>query len=590
MTAKATVLGALLTILVLGAFQPALDGQFVDFDDDVYVTANPRVRAGLTLDGARWAATSVGYAANWHPLTWLSHMLDVELFGLAPRGHHLHSVLIHAASALLLFAAVRRMTGALYLSWSVALLFAVHPLRVESVAWVAERKDVLSGFLVLATLLTWVRYARRPGAARYSASLGLTLAALLSKPMAVSLPLLLLVADWWPLGRFGRNGPGARRLLFEKLPFAVLAVAAAVITFVAQTGGGAVEVTHGIVERLAFLPLATATYLWKFAWPSGLAVFYPMPDRISVLEVLAAALPLAVLAGIAVFSRRRRPHLLAGLAWYVTTILPVSGVVRAGDQAVADRYTYIPLIGLTVAVVLLARELVRRQAPLTLGVVAVALGLAAMTRSQAATWRDTQTLFRHAVAVVEGNWLAYNNLGQALLDAGRPADAAPLLGEAIRLKPSEPLSHYNLGAALFQLGDRAGAEGQYRRALALAPDLAAARYNLGVTLLWEGRSAAALQEFDRVLAQTPNHAGARHNRGLVLLERGDLVGARKEFEAALRSQPAMDKAWYSLGAVLEREGRLAEAEASYSRALALQPAKTEARRGRDRVRTMRGTR
>lgn len=587
---RGIVLGIALALLVVAAFQPALDGAFIDFDDDVYVTANPQVRAGLTARGGLWALGSVGYGANWHPLAWLSHMADVEFFGLAPRGHHATSVLIHAAGALLLFAGLRLTTGVLLPSWVAALLFAVHPLRVESVAWISERKDVLSGFFFLAALVLWARYARRPGAARYAAALGAHLLALLSKPMAVSLPVVLLIVDWWPLGRFGRGGPGARRLLLEKLPFAVLSAAVGVVTFIAQQRGGEVVVTQRIGERLALVPVSLAAYLGKLVWPSRLAVYYPTPERLPWFAPLAALLVLAALAAAAWSWRRRRPHVAAGLLWYAATVLPVSGVVQAGDQALADRYTYLPLIGVTLAAVLLVREIVPRPPLRVLAATAVAVGLLLLTRSQAGRWQDTVTLFRHAVTVVDGNWLAYNNLGQALLDSGRPEEAVPLLRRALQLRPNQPLCRYNLAAALYKLGNRAEAEEQYRRALAADPEFLAARYNLGVTLLTAGRTDAALAEFDRVLSRQPSHAGARNNRGLALLRRGDTRGAREDFEAAVRSEPGLDKAWHNLGVALEAERRYAEAEASYSRALALEPKKAEARLGRDRVRALQGLR
>lgn len=437
------VLGAALALLTVLAFLPSLANGFVLLDDPLYVTGNPRVREGITQDGLAWALTA-NVANNWHPLTVLSHMLDVEIFGLPPAGHHLTSLLLHLASVLLLFEALRRMTGSAFRSALVAALFAVHPTRVESVAWVAERKDVLSGVFWMLALLAYAAWVRRPSVGRYLlVALAMALG-LASKPMLVTLPCVLLLLDLWPLGR-RRLGS----LVFEKLPLFALSATSSVMTLRYQATSLAPLEALPWDLRLSNAVVSYAAYLGKAFLPRDLAVFYPFPMEIPAWKVAASAVLLALLTGLAAWKARRSPWLLVGWLWFLGTLVPVIGLVQVGRQAMADRYTYLPFIGLFLAVVWGVAELAERRrdvlrAVLTVSSVLAVLALAVMTRAQTRRWTDSVTLFQHALAVTEDNYLA----------------------------------HLGLAKALASQGDREGAAAQYRAALAIRPGLVQARREL----------------------------------------------------------------------------------------------------------------
>ncbi|HEY9422309.1 MAG TPA: hypothetical protein VIW92_12900 [Thermoanaerobaculia bacterium] len=406
------ILGGALALLTVLAFLPSLGNGYVLLDDPLYVTGNPQVRQGITREGLAWALTA-NVANNWHPLTVLSHMLDVEVFGLPAAGHHLTSLLLHLANVLLLFAALQRMTGAAFRSALVAALFAVHPTRVESVAWIAERKDVLSGLFWMLALLAYVHYACRPNPRRYlpvALAMALGLAA---KPMVVTLPCVLLLLDFWPLGRRGWG-----RLILEKVPLFVLSAASSLVTLRYQeTSLAPLEVLPWDL-RFANAAVSYATYLGKAFLPRNLAVFYPFPAEIPAWKVAGASALLLLLTGLAIWRARRSPWLLVGWLWFLGTLVPVIGLVQVGRQAMADRYTYLPFIGLFLAMVWGAAELAQRRASLrpilgTLAVLAI-LGLAGMTRAQVHHWRDSVTLFRHALKVSRDNPLARRGLAKAL--------------------------------------------------------------------------------------------------------------------------------------------------------------------------------
>jgi protein O-mannosyl-transferase len=420
------VLGGALALLTVLAFLPSLGNGYVILDDPLYVTANREVRQGITLEGAAWALTA-NVANNWHPLTVLSHMLDVEVFGLPPVGHHLTSLLLHLAGVLLLFEALRRMTGAAYRSALVAALFAVHPTRVESVAWISERKDVLSGLFWMLALLAYLGWVRRPSAGRYllvTLALALGLAA---KPMVVTLPCVLLLLDFWPLGRRGLRG-----LIVEKIPLFALSAASSVVTLHYQrTSMAPLDVLPWDL-RLANAAVSYVSYLGKAFLPRNLAVFYPFPMEIPAWKTAGAVLLLALVTALAVWRARKSPWLLVGWLWFLGTLVPVIGLVQVGRQAMADRYTYLPFVGLFLAVVWGTAEWAERRGALrpVLGALAVLaiLGLAGMTRAQTRHWRDGVTLFRHALAVTGNNPLARQGLARALAAAQK----AGVHGHAVR--------------------------------------------------------------------------------------------------------------------------------------------------------------
>ncbi len=477
-------LGALLLVATLAAFARLWSAGFVNYDDPTYVTDNPIVERGLTLDGIAWAFRS-DVGATWHPLTWLSHMAVVSAGGLDPRWHHLANVLLHAASAVILFLALDDATCATWTSLFVAAVFALHPLHVESVAWVAERKDVLStlfGFLALAVYVARVRRGRAPGALVTV----LFACSLMAKPMLVTLPVLLLLLDWWPLRRIAETTPRAelRALLREKLPLVVLAGASAIVAIITQAPTSTTSLaTLPAGDRVAHALISYAAYVGRALWPAKLTVFYPYPRVVGRAAAAAAAAMILALTAGALAARRRAPYLLVGWLWFLVSLLPVIGVIQVGMQSRADRYTYVPLVGLTM---LLAFGLVDlgRAAPRVLTPVIAMLGAAtiaacaALTWQQTGYWHDDVALYEHALAVTTDNFIAHNNLGLALVRRGDRAAAAAHFEAAIRARAAYPEAHNNLGGVLYLEGRRTEAIAQFTEALRLRPDFTEARNNL----------------------------------------------------------------------------------------------------------------
>jgi Flp pilus assembly protein TadD len=538
---------AALLLVTVAVYSPVLRHGFVEWDDPFYVTENPHVRAGLTASGVAWAFTST-QLANWHPLTWLSHMLDVSLFGLAPSGHHLTSLLLHVANTLLLYVALSRLTRAPWRSLGVAALFALHPLHVESVAWVAERKDVLSSAFWFAALWAYAAYAERPGLARWllvalSFALGL-----LAKPMLVTLPLTLLIVDFWPLQRTREPG-AARALVVEKLPLFALSLASTVIAWLAQRSFGATT-DSPLAARLGTAVLGCFGYLEKTLWPVNLAAFYPYRPHPPVLEVVAKAAALVLLTVAVAWFGRRRAYFTAGWLWYLVTLLPVIGLVRIGQQEMADRYTYVPLVGVFVMLVWGASEWVERARNLDLArrvaaatAVLVAAVLAIGATRQVSTWRDGVALWDHALAAGGNSTVAQTNLGVALEKAGRFAEAASHLEEAVRLEPRNARAHVNLGDVLFALGRYAEAARAFEEALVLDPGDARTRQSLAMTHYnhanreWRaGRLDGAAAEYREGLRWRPDDAGFHRALGMVLAQ----AGRRDEAISALRRSLELD--------------------------------------------------
>jgi Flp pilus assembly protein TadD len=570
----------LLAALALLALTWAVYGQvrrfdFVNWDDHEYVSQNGLVRAGLSGEGFIGAFTT-NVAGNWHPVTVLSHQIDIELYGTDPGGHHVTSVWIHAANGLLLFFLLWRMTGAFGASWFVAAVFLVHPLHVESAAWISERKDVLSTLFALLTIAAYLRYVRTPSGTRYGVVAGAYALALMSKPMVVTLPVLLLLLDWWPLGRAGGGRRAWWRLIAEKTPLLGLAVATGVVTLFTQSRVGAVAGLEAVTtaERVAGALESTLWYLWKTAWPTDLAAFYPRHPA-PILAIWAAALTLAALTVFAIRERGRRPYLLAGWAWFLIGIAPVIGIVQVGEQARADRYTYLPLVGLAVAVAWAVRELPGRTLAARRGVAVAAaaavLVLAAGARAQAACWSDSVTLWRRAVAVTSGNARAYENLGTALRERGAYEEALHAYAEAVRLAPRYAVVHNSMGLVWTKQGRTDEAIARYEDAVALAPNFVQARTNLANALAAAGRFEAALAQFAEVVRLDPASAAARVGLGATLLQMGRGHEAESPFTEAIRLDPALAEAHNGLGGALALQGRHAEAEACYREALRLKP-------------------
>ncbi len=513
-------IGAGLVVLVVASYAQAFALGFVNFDDPRYVYQNPTVLRGVTADGLVWAFSGF-HVANWHPLTWLSHMLDVELFGTAPAGHHAVSVGLHAANTVLLFLVLLGATGRAWRSALAAALFAVHPLHVESVAWISERKDVLSTFFWLAGTLAYVAYARRPTLRRMTAVAVALALGLLSKPMVVTFPFTLLLLDFWPLGRLRTGEPASPMrgwwpLVREKLPLFALSAASCVLTVLAQAGGRAVsaEDVLPVGDRIANALWSYVAYLGQAAWPAGLAAVYPHPAftvaGFPAWKAIAAAVVLAAVSAVVVWQRRRRPYLLFGWLWYLGTLVPVIGLVQVGLQARADRYTYVPLIGIFVAVAWLAADVAersrvaRRAIPVVAG--AVVLASAAAAWVQTGYWRDSFSLFGHALQVTHDNSLALRNLGAAYHDARRDDLAVAALEESVRLMPLDAHAWMDLALSHSNLGQHERAAECFQKALRMKPDDAFIWFNLGVSYAMQGRWDEAAQTLARLQQLSPELA------------------------------------------------------------------------------------
>ncbi|MCS6851435.1 MAG: tetratricopeptide repeat protein [Gemmataceae bacterium] len=564
------LVGLGLALATVATFAPCLGADFLEYDDPDYVTANPHVCSGLSLDNVRWALTATD-AGNWHPLTWLSLQVDAQIFGLRPWGFHLTNVLLHAANTVLLVVVLRRLTGCLGRSAMVAALFAWHPLRVESVAWVAERKDVLSGFFALLTILAYGWYVERPHARRLALVGGMFALGLMAKPMLVTLPGLLLLLDVWPLERLSRAP--LRGLVVEKIPLFLLVVGACALTLHAQRQGGAVKPLDSwpIGQRLANAAVAYVAYLGKAVWPVHLAVLYPHPrDRLGMGEVWGATLLLLALTA-AALTLVRRPYLLVGWLWYLGTLVPVIGLVQVGEQAYADRYTYLPLIGVFLAGVWAVADGVTGVTPRAVlaGAILTACGL--LTFRQATYWRDTVTLWEHTVAVTECNPVAHRNLGLAYLRRGRWDDAEGQLQAALALDPEMAGPQYFLGEVHLKRGEWAQAEERFRRAAACRPEAALPHNGLGLVALKQGRFAEAERAFAEAVRRRPQWAEAHSNRGLALWWQGETAAAVVACGHAVMLDPETAAYHRNLAMAQLTAGRAAEAAASFDRAGQLQP-------------------
>jgi Flp pilus assembly protein TadD len=559
-----------LLALILSVYWQVGGHAFVGMDDSTYVTGNPHVRGGLTRENVSWAFTTF-HASNWHPLTWLSHMADVAGFGLTPGWHHRMNALLHLLNTELLFFVLWGMTGGLWESALVAALFGVHPLHVESVAWVSERKDVLSTLFWILTMGAYLRYVRKPGTWRYLLVLLSFALGLMCKPMLVTLPFVLLLLDIWPLRRVSPStgeasvggtrliGPiPLRRILAEKVPLLLFSAASCVITIMAQTEAIRTLDATPFGLRLANSLVAYAVYLEKTVWPSSLAVFYPhsasIGSGISAWKVVGAAL---LMGGISVFAarqRRSRSYFLVGWLWFLGTLVPVIGLVQVGEQSMADRYTYVPLVGIFIALAwgisgVLQEHRFRGVASGTVAIAVLALALAA--RSQAGYWRDDITLFSRALSVTERNWLALHNLGVAYSRDGRYPEAVDCFREALQDNPRDYVALEGMGTAMHGLARYPEAIGYFREALRIRPESATAWQNAGLASAGAGR-------FEQALA---------------------------DFREAVRLDPGSASAWYSLGLTCYKLGRYREAIEAHGVALRIMPDLEDARRNRDAARS-----
>jgi tetratricopeptide (TPR) repeat protein len=573
-------------IVTAAVYWPVRSYDFVSVDDPIYATDNPFLRGGVTWSAVPATLTST-YAHFWHPLTLLSLMADVSVFGLHPGPLHVTNLLLHLCSTIVLFLALRRMTGATGRSAFVAALFALHPLHVESVAWIAERKDALSTVFWMLTLWAFAGYALTAKRRAYWLALVFFALGLMAKPMLVTLPITLLLLDVWPLGRVAPGGAksaggwmgllrGWWPLVREKIPFFALAALAGAVAVVAQGAAVASLEAIPVWTRAANALVAYVTYIGEMFWPSGLTVFYPLPSAVPTWPAVAA---LAFLAGVTIAVIRvwrRQPFLAVGWLWYVVTLLPVSGIVQVGTHAMADRYTYVPLVGLFVMVswgvpVLLGPGRARQR---VLGVVGtlVVLACAVSARAQVATWADSRTLWQHALVATPENYYAHHAMAALLREQGQNTEALAHLGESIRLNPRFPAAHNNLGMVLEALGRRDEAIAQYVEALRIDPGMPDANNNLGAVLLRLDRADEAAAHFSKALRRLPDSAIARDNLGQALAARGRYAEAEVEYNEALRLRPGFSAAHAHMGFALSNQGKLTDAVAQYRESLRLEPA------------------
>lgn len=498
-----------LTWLVFGQ---TLWHDFVNYDDPRYVYENTRITGGLSISGIAWAFTHI-HSMNWHPLTTISHMLDCQLYGLKVGGHHFTNVLLHIVAVMLLFLGLLQMTGAFWRSAFVAAMFSIHPLRVESVAWIAERKDVLSGAFFMLTLLAYVYYVRSPRLRRYLVLVFVFACGLMSKPMLVTLPLVLLLLDYWPLNRI--KGEVWKRVL-EKIPLIALSAVSSTATFLAQKGAVGWTEELPIFERINNAVVSYILYLWQMLWPANLAVFYPHPEnRLPLWEIVSSLLLLICITAVAIALRKQRPYLITGWLWYLGMLVPVIGLVQVGWQGQADRYTYLPQIGLYIAITWAVADLTtlwRRQRTILSTAAILTIGVLSWRAwVQTSYWRDSETLFKHALAVTTNNDVAKNNLGIVYLRQGKLDEAISLLQTAVDLRPDNSPAHENLAKALLQKGDVAAALLHYQTLLQLQPDNVETHNIVGTVLIQQGRIREGVEEWQKVLAIQPDNGNAMSN-------------------------------------------------------------------------------
>jgi tetratricopeptide (TPR) repeat protein len=561
----------------LAVYGRAREAEFLNFDDPLYVSQNEHVLSGLGIANFAWAFTTFA-AANWHPLTWLSLQLDATLFGTGPAGFHVVNVALHAANAILVFLCLRRLTAARWPSALVAGLFAWHPLHVESVSWISERKDVLSTLFGLLALLAYARYVEKPSCQRYLAVTTAFALSLLAKPMLVTLPCLLLLLDYWPLERWPGQ-PAAvsfRRLVLEKLPLLALAGVSSAITLTAQHLGGAVQSLNGasVAPRIANALASYVAYLGQTMWPAELGTFYPYQQRgLFEPHVLGATAVLAAVSGLVLAALRARPYLAVGWFWYVGTLVPVIGLVQVGLQSRADRYTYFPLLGIFVALAWAAADVARRgrlaQAVIGLGAIVALSGSAVAARVQVGHWRTSESIWRQTLRVTGPNDNAWVNLGSALTLKGRSVEALACFDHALTVNSRNAKAFYNRGLLLMRDGQPERAGRDFEAAVAADLGDALAHANLGIFLARQGDRGGAICQYEEAIRLDPDVLPARANLGMELLEDGRLEEARDQLAEAAQRHPRAAQAHFGLGVVYTMLGRYDDAAAALGKSVRL---------------------
>jgi tetratricopeptide (TPR) repeat protein len=588
-----------LTLVTLAVFCQVTQYEFVNFDDQMYVTQNSHIQSGITLDGLRWSFSTT-YFEFWHPLTWLSLMLDYQLYGLNAGGYHLTNLILHIMSALLLFWLFNRMTGAIWRSAFVAVLFVLHPLRVESVAWVAERKDVLSMFFGLASIYAYTYYVESSKFSKYLLCLILFALSLMAKSMLVTLPFVLLLLDYWPLGRWPRalknegklcnvyhlekdisvpiksRSQLIGRLLWEKAPFIFLTIVSSILTFWSQNKGGAVVAMEYLPfpARVSNAIISYASYLGKIFWPVDLAVFYPYEYSFPLWQILASCFILIGITIAVIYFLKKLPFLFIGWFWYLGTLIPVIGLVQVGMQAMADRYTYLPSIGIAIMLawgipLLFPREDMRKKILFPAGIAFLAV-MAFLTWRQCGYWKNSISLSSHALKVTKNNYMAYNNRGSAYAGLGQYQLAIEDLNKSILLKPNYNLAYCNRGIAYNGLGQYLLAIEDFNKAVRLKPDFASTYYSRGTVYSELGQYQRAIEDFNKVIRLESNYVDAYNNRGNAYDKLGQQQLAIEDFNKAIRLKPDDAKAYYNRGNAYAKLGQYQRAIEDFSKAIRLE--------------------
>jgi len=568
-----------LTVATFAAFWQVNQFDFINFDDPIYVTENSHVQSGITLDGFRWAF-STRYYDLWHPLLWLSFMFDYQFYGLNAGGYHLTNLILHIMSALLLFWLFNRMTGAIWRSAFVAALFALHPLHVESVAWIAERKDVLSAFFWMLTLCLYVYYTEKPVIRRYLPVLFSFVCALMSKPMVITLPIVMILLDYWPLGRF--DSKKTNLILWqlkEKIPFFVLSAVLVIITLYAPHSKAYVK-AFPLGSRLANVPVSFVTYLEKTFWPHDLAVFYPFSDQLPVWQVLGTALLILVISVAVIAAVKRLPYLFVGWMWYSITLLPVIKIVQVGRDSMADRYHYLPSIGIAVMMawglpLLFTREDTRKKILFPVAITFLTI-MSVLTWKQCGYWKNSVTLYSHTLQVTKDNALAHNNLGIALLAEGKVEEAIEHYNNAISITPDYIYFYNNRGSAYAKLGQYQRAIEDYNQAVRLKPDDAGAYYNKGIAYTDIGQYQLAIENFNTAIHLKPNNADAYNNLGTIYLKLGQYQQAIENCNQAIRLKPNDANGYYNRGIAYGKLGQHQREIEDYNQAISLTPGDADA--------------
>ena len=578
-----------LIVVIIVSYWQVINFDFVGYDDELYVTKNLNIQKGFTVKGVKWAFTTF-QAGNWHPLTWLSHMLDCELYGLKPTGHHWTNVQFHIANTLLLFFILQQMTGALWKSAFVAALFALHPLHVESVAWIAERKDVLSAFFGLLSIAAYCRYVENPRIINYLLIILLLGLGLMAKPMLVTLPFVFLLLDLWPLQRFKfrKNAyTGAveffgfkaiLQLIWEKIPLFALVAVASTLTFIAQQSEGAVKALEvlSLKVRVENALVSYVSYVLKAIWPSNLAVFYPHPgNTLPAWQIIVAALLIALSIFLSMRTLKKYPYIAVGLFWYLGTLIPVIGLVQVGNQAMADRYTYIPLIGLFIIVSWGVFDFLKKwhyhTIILILSAISAICVLAVCTFLQVGYWQNGITLFEHAIKVTNKNCVAHNNLGVLLSKEEKFDRAVFHYDEVLKIKPNDSRALYNKGCSLREKGNLDKAAFFFKESLKIRPDNAKAHNELAYILFVQGKPDEAVLHYRNALKIKPDSTDVYNNLANVLSFQGELDKAVSLYKEALRLDPENVDAHYNIGLFYKRQRKLKKAMTHLTKAIKIDP-------------------